>query len=153
MQIPESKAQMYGGTILAIFALVLFFLIIPAEIVFVTQKMGVSPRYFPNALAWMLFAFSVGLVVDGYRSRNKKKQRFYAVNAKEVRIVFLTLGIIALQIIGFDTIGYLIPAGLALAACMYLYGQRNYLIIILISVLLPFGIKLFFENTLQVYLP
>ena len=54
---------------------------------------------------------------------------------------------------GFDTIGYLIPAMLAIAVLMYIYGHRNYYTIVIISVLLPMAIQLFFEKTLQVYLP
>jgi len=153
MQISESKAQMVGGTILALFAVALYFIIIPAEIIFAQVRMGVSPRYFPNLLAGLLFIFAVALAVDGYRMRDHKKMKSYSVTAKDLRIVLFTLGVIALQIIGFDLIGYLVPAMLAIAVCMYMYGQRNYLLIVLVSVLLPLGIKYFFEQMLQVALP
>lgn len=153
MRISESKAQMVGGGILSLFALILYFVIIPAEIVFTKVSMGVSPRYFPDLLAGLLFIFAVALAVDGYRMRNRKTMKSYSVTAKDLRIVFFTLGIIALQIVGFDQIGYLIPAIIAIAACMYMYGQRNYLVIVLVSVLLPVGIKYFFEQMLQVALP
>lgn len=153
MRIPEYKARIGGGIFMALFALALYFFIIPAEINLVRQKIGASPRLFPNILAWGLFLFSVALTVEGYKIRNDEHQNSYTFGWKESRIVLATLGIIAVQAIGFDAIGYLIPASLALAACMYLYGQRNYLLIILISVLLPLGIKLFFAKTLQVYLP
>jgi membrane-associated HD superfamily phosphohydrolase len=153
MQIPESKAQIGGGIILSLFSILLYFYIIPTQILFSSRQMGVSPRFFPNALALLLLVFSLALIVDGYRMRNKKNQKVFSFAAKEVRLVFITLLVIALQIIGFQTIGYLVPAALALAVCMYLYGQRNYLKIALIAVLLPLGIKLFFVQALQVYLP
>ena len=153
MKIPEYKAQISGGVILGLFSLALYFFIIPREIVFVKQQMGVSPQYFPNFLAGLLFVLSVSLGVVGYRSRNKKNQNIINLNWKETRLVVVTLGVIALQNIGFDTIGYLVPAMLAIAALMYVYGHRNYLTIVIVSVLLPVAIKLFFEKTLQVYLP
>ena len=153
MKIPEYKAQINGGIILGLFSLALYFFIIPREIVFVKQQMGVSPQYFPNFLAGLLFVLSVALGVDGYRSRNKKNQKVIDITWKETRLVAITLGVIALQNIGFDTIGYLIPAMLAIAALMYVYGHRNYITIVIVSVLLPVAIKLFFEKALQVYLP
>ena len=153
MKIPEYKAQIHGGIILGLFSLALYFFIIPKEIVFVKQQMGVSPQYFPNFLAGLLFVLSVALGVDGYRSRNNKNQKDIDLTWKETRLVAITLGVIALQNIGFETIGYLVPAMLAIAALMYVYGHRNYITIVAVSVLLPVAIKLFFEKTLQVYLP
>jgi len=153
MKVPEYKTHIYGGFILGLFSLVLYFFIIPTEIVFVKQQMGVSPQYFPNLLAALLFVLSIALAVNGYRNRNKKIQREYELVWKQSRLVFITLGVIALQIIGFDTVGYLIPAILAIAASMYIYGHRNYITIGVVSVLLPVAIRLFFEKTLQVYLP
>ena len=153
MKIPEYKAQMGAGCILSIFSLLLYFVIIPKEIVFTKQQMGVSPQYYPNLLAGLLFVVSVALGVNGYRSRNRKIRQEYSVTWQEARFVIVTLGVIALQIIGFDYIGYLIPAMLAIAACMFFYGHKNYITIVLISVLLPIGIKMFFEKALQVYLP
>jgi hypothetical protein len=153
MQIPEYKAQIGGGLILALFSILLYFYIIPTQVTFGSRQMGVSPRFFPDILALLLFIFSVALSIDGYRMRNRKNQKVFSFVAKEVRLVLLTLLVIALQTVGFQTIGYVIPAMLALAVCMYLYGQRNLVKIALISVLLPLGIKLFFEKGLQVYLP
>lgn len=153
MKIPEYKAQMGAGCVLSIFSLLLYFVVIPGEIVFTRQQMGVSPQYYPNLLAGLLFIVSIALGINGYRDRNKKVRAEYSITWKEVRFVIVTLAVIALQIIGFDHIGYLIPAMLAIAVCMFFYGHRNYITIVLISVLLPLGIKLFFEKALQVYLP
>jgi hypothetical protein len=153
MKVPEYKTQIYGGFILGLFSLILYFYIIPTEIVFTKRQMGVSPQYFPNLLAGFLFVLSIALAAVGYRNRHKKNQPEYELVWKESRLVFITLGIIALQIIGFNLIGYLIPAMLSVAACMYIYGHRNYYTIVIISILLPVAIQLFFEKTLQVYLP
>lgn len=153
MKIPEHKAQVWGGLLLGFFSLALYFFIIPREIVFVKQQMGVSPQYIPNILAGLLFVLSVALSVDGYRNRNKKIQKTFDITWKETKLVAITLAVIALQIIGFDTIGYLLPAMLAIAALMYIYGHKNLLTIAAVSLLLPIAIQLFFEKTLQVYLP
>lgn len=153
MKIPEYKAQIGGGFILGLFSLLLYFVVIPREIVFAKQQLGVSPQYFPNLLAGMLFALSAALGIDGYRIRNKRHQRQFDITWKETKLVAVTLAVIALQIIGFDAVGYLIPAMLAIAALMYVYGHRNYITIVVVSVLLPAAIKLFFEKTLHVYLP
>lgn len=153
MKIPEYKAQIGGGFILGLFSLALYFFIIPKEIVFTKQQMGISPRYFPNLLAGMLFVLSVALGVDGYRSRHKRIRKTFDITWRETRLVAVTLGVIALQIIGFNTIGYLIPAMLAIAVLMHIYGHKNRITILATAVLLPIGIQLFFEKTLQVQLP
>jgi hypothetical protein len=152
-QIPEYKAQIGGAVFFGLLSLLLFFVIIPREIVFAQQKMGVSPSYFPNLLSGLLFIFAVALGVDGYWMRKKKKQRVYTFSLQETKMVTITLIIIALQILAFDQIGYLIPAMAAIAACMYVFGHRKYLMIVLVSVLLPIGIKMSFEKLLQVTLP
>ena len=85
MRISESKAQMFGGALLSLFALILYFVIIPAEIVFSRVQMGVSPRYFPNLLAGLLFVFAVALAVDGYRMRDRKNMKEYSITAKDLR--------------------------------------------------------------------
>ncbi len=153
VQIPEHKAQIGGAVFFGLLSLLLYFVIIPREIVFAQQKMGVSPSYFPNMLSGLLFIFAVALGVDGYRMRHRKKQRIYSFSLQETKLVAVTLILIGLQIVGFDLIGYLVPAMAAIAACMYVFGHRNYLTIIVISVLLPVAIKLFFEKMLQVSLP
>jgi membrane-associated HD superfamily phosphohydrolase len=153
MKIPEYQAQIGGGVILGLFSLALYFFIIPREIVFVKQQMGVSPQYFPNLLAGLLFVLSVALGIDGYRSRNKRIQNAFEITWNETKLVAVTLGVIAVQIVGFDNIGYLIPAMVAIAVLMYAYGHRNYITLALVSILLPVAIQLFFEKTLQVYLP
>ena len=153
VQIPEYKAQIGGAVVFCLLALLLYFVIIPREIIFAQVHMGVSPRYFPNLLAGLLFIFAIALGVDGYRMRHKKKQKIFTFTLRETRMVAVTLLIIALQILAFDLIGYLIPAMAAIAACMYVFGNRKYLMIALVSVLLPIAIKLSFEKLLQVSLP
>jgi len=156
VQIPEYKARIGAGIFFALLALLLYFVIIPNGIMIAklpSQMAGVSPRYFPNLLAGLLFVFAVALGIDGYRMRHKKKQSIHTFSLRETRMVAITLLIIALQILAFERIGYLIPAMAAIAACMYVFGHRKYLTIALVSVLLPVGIKLSFEKLLQVWLP
>lgn len=151
VRISEYKAQIGGGIIFAIFSVLLYFVIIPSQIAVTRQQMGVSPRFFPELLAALLFLFSVGLAIGGWRMRDRKNQKEIVFESKEVRLVLLTLGVISLQTVGFELVGYLIPAILAIAVCMYMYGQRNWLKIVLVSVLVPVGIKYLFS--LQMYLP
>jgi membrane-associated HD superfamily phosphohydrolase len=153
VSIPEYKAQIGGGIFFSALALLLYFVIIPREIVFEQQKTGVSPAYFPNLLSGLLFIFAVALGVDGYRSRLRKNQQVYTFSLREVKMVAIALAIIALQTLAFDRIGYLVPAIVAIAACMLVFGHKSYLTVVLLSVGLPIAIKLFFEKMLQVTLP
>ena len=151
VRISEYKAQIGCGIFFAAFAIILYFILIPSQIEVTRQQIGQSPRFFPELLAGLLFLFAVGLTASGWRMRDKKNQKEIVFEAKEVKLVLVTLAIISLQTIGFAFIGYLIPAILAMAVCMYAYGQRNWLKIVLISVLVPVGIKYLFS--LQMYLP
>ena len=153
MKIPEYKAQIGGGILLALFSILLHFVLIPWQISLPRQHMGISPRFYPELLAGLLFILAIALALEGWRMREKKNQAVFTFESKEVRLVVLTLAIISLQIIAFNLIGYLIPAILAMAVCMYLYGQRSWLKIVLLSVSIPVSIKLIFEYGMQVHLP
>ncbi len=152
MNFTESKVDQVGGIILGVFSLLLYFVIIPAEVVDV-QKFGVSPRFFPKTMALFLLFLAICLFVSGYRKKRQEKQKIYAINPKELKLIMKSVILFACYIIAFNLFGYMIPTIAALAMFMYMYGQRKTRLLITISVGLPIVIYLFFTKALQMVLP
>ncbi len=152
MEITESKAEQAGGIILGVFSLVLYFVIIPAEIASV-KGIGVSPRFLPEAVGLLLLFLSVALFINGYGKRNAEGQKVYQLSPLEGKLVIKTLVVIAAYIIVFELIGYIIPSILTLGLLMYMYGQRRKKLIVGIAVLLPVFIYFAFTKLLHMPLP
>jgi glycosyltransferase involved in cell wall biosynthesis len=152
MNFLESKVEQVGGIILGAFSLIVYFIIIPAEITEV-RRFGVSPRFMPELVCVLLFAAAVCVFANGYKNRNNVKQKIYKISPTESKLVLKSLLLITLYILAFDLVGYMIPTIAALAVFMYIYGQRNKKLIFLISLGLPVLIYVFFTKVLQMPLP
>ena len=74
MNFAESKVEQAGGILLSIFSLIVYFLVIPAEISG-SRGIGVSPRFMPELVCMILFVFAICLFVSGYKKRNNVRQR------------------------------------------------------------------------------
>lgn len=152
MNIKESKVEQAGGIVLGVFSLLLYFLIIPAEVVDV-QKFGVSPRFLPEKTALFLLLLSICLFVSGYRKIGQENQKIYTINAKEIKLVAKSLLLLVCYIIVFDLLGYIVPTIVTLAIFMYMFGQRKIKPLLLVSLGLPIIIYMFFTKVLQMVLP
>lgn len=138
--------------ILGIISLIVYFLVIPAEITEV-KRFGVSPRFLPEMVCMLLLFCAVCLFIGGYRKRNNVNQKTYSISPTESKLVLKSLLLIVLYIVSFDLFGYMIPTIAALAILMITYGQRNWKLIVLISLGLPVLIYLAFTQLLKMPLP
>jgi len=152
VEITESRAERAGGIILAVFSLLLYCVIIPAEITDV-RGMGVSPRFMPEVVGILLFVLAVMLFISGYRKRNQQGQKVFTLSELEAKLVIKSLLLVAVYIVVFDLVGYIISTILALGLLMYMYGQRKRKVLISISLVLPVLIYLFFTKVLHMVLP
>ena len=152
MNIPESKVDQAGGLILGVFSLLLYFVIIPAEVVDV-HKFGLSPRFLPETVSLFLLFLACSLFVSGYRKKGQENQKIYTVNPQELKLIGKSLALFVLYVIAFDLFGYMIPTIIALSIFMYMYGQRKIKLLATISIGLPIAIYLFFTKALQMVLP
>ncbi|MDT8903443.1 tripartite tricarboxylate transporter TctB family protein [Anaeroselena agilis] len=152
MEISESRAEQAGGIILGVFSLLLYFVIIPAEIADV-RGMGVSPRFMPQAVGILLFILAVSLFISGYRKRDRQGQKTYSLSRHEAKLVVKSLAVVAAYIVAFDMVGYLIPTIVVLGLLMYMYGQRKKKVLFSVALGLPVMIYLFFTKVLHMVLP
>ncbi len=152
MEISESRAEQAGGVILGVFSLLLYFVIIPAEVADV-RGMGVSPRFLPEVVGILLFVLAVMLFMNGYRKRNQEEQKIFSLSRREAKLVVKSLVLVALYIVVFDFAGYIISTMLALGLFMYMYGQRKKKVLISVTLAIPVLIYLFFTRVLHMVLP
>ena len=153
MKIQEGKAEKVGGLIIFVFSLVLIFFLIPTQVRHV-QGFGVSSRLMPNIIAFALLILSVNLFFTGHKKIKKNiNNKTFEINALELRLVLITLCMIAVYIIVVKHFGYITTTILALGITMYLYGHKNKKTIIFVSVLVPLVIYQFFTKLMQIRLP
>ena len=152
MRMKEFKVMQMGGIALFLFAIILLFWIIPTQVRDV-DTFGVSPQFFPKVLGYILLVLSVWLFIDGCLKKTVPDQKIYKINVKEIKLVLITLIIMVVYILTIELLGYLIATIMVLGILMWIYGQRNLRIVILISILLPIIISQFFTRFLHLRLP
>jgi len=152
MEITESKAERAGGIILGVFSLLLYFVLIPAEIAD-AKALGVSPRFLPQAVGILLFTLSVALFISGYKKRNLSGQKVFKLSPLEGKLVIKSLAIVAAYIVAFELAGYIVPSIVTLALLMYMYGQRRKTLLVAISVGFPLFVYFAFTRLLHMVLP
>ncbi|MBS7525271.1 tripartite tricarboxylate transporter TctB family protein [Fusibacter paucivorans] len=152
MEIKESSVEKYGGIVIGLLTLLLYFWVIPSQIGHV-KKVPVEPQTLPKILAIIMFVLSIALSVTGHLNRHKANQKVYKVALSEMKLVFFSLGVLIVYTVVVSHIGYMITTVASLAALMYAFGQRNRIKLIGVSVLVPLGIMIFFTKLMQIHLP
>jgi D-alanyl-lipoteichoic acid acyltransferase DltB (MBOAT superfamily) len=152
VEVTESRAEQAGGIILGVFSLVLYFLIIPAEIAD-ARLMGISPRFMPEVVGILLFVLAVLLFISGFRKRHLQEQKIYTLSRLEASLIMKSLAVVAVNIVIFELVGYIISTMLTLGLLMYMYGQRKKKVLFSITLALPIVFYLFFTKVLKMVLP
>jgi hypothetical protein len=152
MTLNESKAERILGVFFFVFGAVLLLFIIPSQIAYV-QGAYPQPRFFPQVIACLFMILGVALFVGGWRKKGSANQETYSFQWKELRLVLLTLGIVALYVLLLNWIPYIPATIIVLAVLIILYGQRNKFKIIGVSILLPIIIYVALTYGLQLRLP
>lgn len=153
ISLTESKSSRILGVFFIVFALVLFFVIIPTQIKYIPNA-NPSPRFFPKIIAIMLFGLGTSLLVSGIRGKDKPDQPVvFSLSAKEAKLVGLTMGVLLLYTIVLNFIPYIPATIAALGVLITAYGQKSVKKIIVTSVLLPLIIYFSFTYLLMLKLP
>jgi hypothetical protein len=143
------------GGVLLIFCLVVY-LIIPIQVPELRRydaSMGLSPAVFPKLAVFLIAGFSVVLVVFALRSKDVafKDRRFLEWGAR-ARII-VTFGVLIAYVFLIDIFGYLVVTPLALAFLMWYFGERNWLLILPLAILITAGLFAFFRYIMYIILP
>ncbi|NBC89141.1 MAG: hypothetical protein GVX90_06590 [Alphaproteobacteria bacterium] len=106
-----------------------------------------SPAFFPVLAAVLTVGLSIALLVRGM------VRAAPAVKVANAPRVLAVTGALAAATAAIFWLGYLITAGLLIAALSRALGNRRPLIILVLAVAVPAGIHLLFEGALNVLLP
>lgn len=140
-----------GGLVLA--ALVLYFWIVPAEIVSPRIEVGggvggiaASPLFFPRLMAAVLGLLGAILFVRGHtRERNLRDGEGFVVDGGETLRVAGAAAILIAYLALLETIGYLLLTPLALVALCVFLGYRNWRVLLptaaVFTVLVYYGFR------------
>lgn len=156
LSVHEGKAQFWLGIVFMVFSLLLFLVIIPTQVKSVESADWFnSPRLFPYCIAGLIGVLGLCQLISGIRQRNVPldKQKEYSISLMELRLVLITLGLLAVYVFAMQWIPYIPATIVVLAALIFLYGQKNYIKIAAVSVGMSVVIYLAFTYLLKLRLP
>lgn len=157
MSLKESQTDKLWGIICCVLGVVLFFLIIPAQIKEIADSPWYnSPRFFPNLLSGILFICGIALFVIGTRKQKSENDPDCCTfHIKELKIVLLTLVIMAAYTLAMSYLvfHYIVVTAVTMAALMILCSERNWKLIVVVSIILPTIVYFSFKYGLYIRFP
>ncbi len=157
MVLKESQVDKLWGVISVVLGILLYVLIIPSQIKAVPQSPWYnSPRFFPYLLAGILIVCGICLFLMGMGKEKKGNDpECCSFHLAELKIVLFTLlAIVAYTLaMSYLPLHYILVSALVMAFLMYLCGQRNWKLIVLVSILLPVIIFFSFKYGLHIRFP
>ena len=140
------------GLVIFLFSLVMTFWLIPRFVSdYATGEQGLSPRFFPYLVSFMMALLSSILIFKAVHSpANKlKEKKNRSIDCSTV----ICVGILLAYQQVINIIGFIPASFLALISLMILYGFRNWITIGSFSAALIIVLSFFFEKVAQVPLP
>jgi hypothetical protein len=110
-----------------------------------------DPSFFPWIITASLLILSVALLVQGLRARRGAREGADTAGGLRAPTVFLTLFVAYVAVL--PVAGFVIASVPFFAALMWLYGERRWSWIGIVSVALPVLLVLVFRHGLQIPLP
>ncbi len=151
----EGKMNKIAGLLYSAVGL-FFILVIPSQIKNVGTDWYNSPRLFPYVCSGMLAVFGIWLVIDGIvldKKVKKEDQDEHKTTKQQFKMVIGAFLIMAVYAALLPVFHY-VPCTIGmLAGMMFWCGQRNYVKIGIISVVLPVIVYYSFKYLLYVRLP
>jgi len=156
ISVHESKAEFWLGIVFIVVSALLFLVIIPAQVKYVESADWFnSPRLFPHCISGLIGILGISQMINGLKQRRipLEEQKEYSISLMELRLVVLTLVLIAVYVFAMKWVPYIPATIVVLAVLIYLYGQRNYIKIGAVSVGMAVVIYLAFTYLLKLRLP
>jgi hypothetical protein len=113
----------------------------------------------PQALAYVMAALGATLFFASLRPASAGPAPDRAATPNQGRLLFRVLAALAFVAITYVYIllipglGYVVATALLIAALMVLFGERRWWLVVVLAILLPLGLQLFFEKVMVIYLP
>jgi hypothetical protein len=119
---------------------------------FPVPKRGVGVSAFPRILSSLLILFSIMLIWQAIITRVKCPAIFTGITKGtqlNIAVLFLLIGYVAV----LKHLGFLLSSMLLLFVLMTLFGERRKIVLLCVSIGLPFVLFLVFEKFAMVSLP
>lgn len=143
------KADFYSGIGIAIFAAV-FYALAGA---YPEATQGLGPGGFPQIITATMFVLGIALSVNSYISMRKGKKDDFHLNGKELLHIGILAAAFFVYLSGLKYLGYVVATPLFLFIFLYLYGDRKWKRMILVSVISTAVTFVLFKYLFQIYLP
>ena len=155
MKQSEGKGNFILGIVFLALGLILDFLIIPSQIKYIDGGYP-QPRFFPYVICSLMAVLGFALAVNGFRKMKSGKdvqKDYYSFKWHEVRLVLLTLGIMAAYVASMEKVPYLPATVITTGVLVTLFGQRKIWKILLTAILVPIIIYVGMVYGLKVRMP
>ena len=154
MSLKEGKAEIILGAFFTIIGILTLVWIIPTQIKAVEDSFP-SPRFFPDLVAALTVVLGAALCIGGVHKfhADDADQEVYTFKWHELRLVLITLGVLALYIASMYFIPYLPATIVATGVLVALYGQKKIWKILLTAILVPVLIYVGMTYGLKIRLP
>jgi putative tricarboxylic transport membrane protein len=148
-----------GGLVLT--ALLLYFVVVPAEIVAPRIQVGggvggiaASPLFFPRLMAALLGMLGIVLFVRGHsRERNLRDGEGFAFDRSEAVRIIGTAAILIAYMLLLETIGYLLLTPVTLIALCAFLGYRRWFVVVVIAAVFTVLVYVGFRYGMKILLP
>lgn len=146
------RAEAIAGLVLLAGALVMIFLVVPAQTEAVADA-SIQPGTYPAIALWIVAALSALLVVRSVVLLRRTDDSPTPIGLDNVATLLLVGAIVASAFAAMDFLGYIV-GGIGLVAALMLYmGVRNPVLLIAVSAGAPAAVWLVFDILLERPLP
>jgi putative tricarboxylic transport membrane protein len=148
------RSDIIAGTLVTVFGLVMIFIIVPIQINS-SSEYGLDPKFFPDALLWLLVAMGALLVATRLRTQSDPADAGPQLDLQNwlficVIAVFLVAIFIAINTLGFILAGVIMIVLLMLALMLH---ERHWIELVIVSFIAPFAIYYALYYFFSVQLP
>ncbi|UYF99843.1 tripartite tricarboxylate transporter TctB family protein [Halomonas sp. GD1P12] len=142
------------GVALLVISLVLALYLVPNYIGEppILQNPMMSPRWLPNIVSWLMFAFSVLLILQGVLVRQKGENDERKLVKGPLRRFIIMLAAILVYVLFFESLGAILTGILATVLLFLAHPVRTWWAYGF-AIAFPVGVTLLFVNVMNVPLP
>lgn len=141
----------YIGIVFLLLGAFLYYLSFEQIVDVGTSMEGVnSPRFFPRITLIVMAVFSAVLIYQDLTGKGTPVTGKEAIISREMVVLFSIAGLFVLSL---SVLGYFISAPLLILVTILYLGERNWKRIVLLTLITPTVMYVFFERILEIVLP
>ena len=136
---------------LGAFALSVAWAILTSQLKASSGSSGVNLKTFPTIITGIMIVCSGIVCVKDFLEARRSESS--ALSVKDIARVVALILLMAAYTLCLEALGFVISTAVLMVAAMFIYGNKNKLVIFAVSILLPVALKLLFQYGLKILLP